>query len=118
MKIDITGKAKVFRNERTGRNGQAYVNYATSLARKNQDGEWEHASIEVRFKNGDAPIYPQGVESMDIEIEDGFLTFRKYKTYDDEKTHTLFYIMVMSFRYDVPAAAKPWDAITDDDIPW
>ena len=118
MNIDITGKAKVFRNERTGRNGQQYINYATSLARKNQDGEWEHASIEVRFRNGDAPIYPQGVQSLDIDIRDGFLTFRKYKTYDDDKMHSLFYIMVKEYTYGTQETSTAWNALDDDDIPW
>ena len=37
MDVTVKGKAKVFRNERQGRNG-TYVNYATSLSRKNKDG--------------------------------------------------------------------------------
>lgn len=111
MQLNATGKAKVFKNVRTGRNGQDYVNYASSLSRKNREGQWENASIEMKFKNGESPIFPTGATYLDIEITDGFLTFRKFMG-NDEKEHTIFYVMVMEYRYDLP------DFTPDDDIPW
>ena len=115
MDVTVKGKAKVFRNKRQVRNG-TYVNYATSLSRKNKDGAWENASIEVRFRRGDEPVFRD--TNVDIEITDGFLTFRKYRSQDD-KEHALFYIMVME--YTQGAASDVYYQMNEDDaddIPW
>ena len=114
MDVTVKGKAKVFRNERQGRNG-TYVNYATSLSRKNKDGGWENASIEVRFRRGYEPVFRD--TNVDIEITDGFLTFRKYKSQDD-KEHALFYIMVMEYTQGAASDGYFQDNEDDLDIPW
>ena len=114
MDVTVKGKAKIFRNERQGRNG-TYVNYATSLSRKNKDGAWENASIEVRFRRGDEPVFRD--TNVDIEIVDGFLTFRKYKSQDD-KEHALFYIMVLEYTQGEPSIDDFYAANGIDGIPW
>ena len=99
MDVRATGKTKVFRNSRQGRDGSTFFTYNASLSKKNQDGSYDHANLEVRFRRGMEPtafVYTGNGESIDIDIKDGFLTFRKYQTQDGQSRSAL-YIMVMDY---------------------
>ena len=137
MDVRASGRTKVFRNSRTGRDGSTFFTYNASLSKKNQDGTYDHANLEVRFRRGMEPtafVYTGNGESIDIDIKDGFLTFRKYQTQDGQSRSAL-YIMVMDYevlgqqagqqpQYQQPAPAREqgipagFEAIKDDDIPF
>ena len=67
MQSKFTGKAMVFRRDHEGR---AY--YSTSIGRKNQDGTWDNAHINLQFKR-DIELE----NKTEIDIGNGWLTFYK-----------------------------------------
>lgn len=137
MDVRATGKTKVFRNSRQGRDGSTFFTYNASLSKKNQDGSYDHANLEVRFRRGMEPtafVYTGNGESIDIDIKDGFLTFRKYQTQDGQSRSAL-YIMVMDYEvlgqqagYETqyrqpqqrndPGVPAGFESIDDQDIPF
>ncbi|MBO5479587.1 MAG: hypothetical protein J6A63_00150 [Clostridia bacterium] len=52
------------------------VSFSTSVAKKNEDGDYDREYYDVIFKNGEAP-YVEESTNFNIDITAGFLTFRK-----------------------------------------
>lgn len=98
----MNGKARIFVNEKQNRDGRTFYEYRTSLSRKT-DGGYENASIEVRFRKGDAPAIMGNMG--EIYIRDGFLTFRKWQ--QDGRPRTAFYIMIMDYETEGAEHAAP-----------
>lgn len=120
MNVKVTGKAMIFANEVEGRNG-TFTKYMSSIGKKNDDGSYSNASIEVRFKKDEVPAFTdrEHPDRVKIEIEDGFLTFREFKRSDGSKGKA-FYIMVMAYHYQDEAPAPAYDFDDDDlgDLPF
>lgn len=70
--MDVRGM--VFKNEHET-NGEKWYSYNLSISSKNQSGEWESASMPIRFMKGITP--PEN--KMRIEIKDGWLKPYKFK---------------------------------------
>lgn len=106
---DFRGQTRVFRQERQSTmtqpdGGNKFYSYSATLSQKDKDGEFINASIDLQFKKGDAPEYwTKGKRSdgtayyyCDIEVTDGFLTFRKYRDKDGRQI-TRWICMVLSW---------------------
>ena len=100
---DFRGQARVFRQDREA-GGEKFYSYSATLSQKDKDGEFINASIDLQFKKGDAPEYwTKGKRNdgttyyyCDIEVTDGFLTFRKYRDKDGRQI-TRWICMVLSW---------------------
>lgn len=68
---DITGKMRVFGEERK----DGSLRYSTSIGVKNDAGEYDNMYFDVNFKKGEDPDIEGGFH---INVEKGFLSFRKY----------------------------------------
>ena len=99
MNVNFTGRARVFKNERETRSGGTFTSYSTSISRKNLDGEWENAPLEVKFKRDGLPTFGEYQNYVAIIIDNAFLTFRRYVD-ANEKKHTAFYIMILDWHYE------------------
>lgn len=66
MSLKITGKTKIFKNEKGL--------YCTTISTKKEDGSYENMRISVNFRKG-----IELENKTDIEIKDGFLSFWKNK---------------------------------------
>lgn len=78
----ITGTGRVFRNERKAANGESFYTYSIGFGSKRKDGGYDNAAMDVRFMRDDLPqtwITTPDSTYAEIEIEDGFLTFRQYE---------------------------------------
>lgn len=74
--MEVTGKARIYVNEYQGANG-LYKKYATSIATKDKDGEYQKIYPAVYFRGGASG---EGLcNGDDIEIKRGFLTVDSYK---------------------------------------
>jgi len=67
--MNITGKAKVFLNEKDGNHW-----YSTSVSKKLENGAYDHFTLLVSYKQGQEPG-----QTADINIKDAFLTMYKNK---------------------------------------
>ena len=111
IRTEITGETKVWRNDDKG-----FAQYTTSIGKKNQEGNYDNAYIEVKFKKG------VNIENGTvINIVKGFLTFRQYEK--DNKRFTIWQIMVLDFDteyMDAPKEPSIEDsfAAIDADVPW
>lgn len=111
LRTVVTGETMIFKNS----NGF----YSTSLSKKNQDGEYVNAYINVSFKKG-----VKLEDKTRINITNGFLTFDSYVN-KEGKTITSFKIFVLDFEQaGGKAQPKPveentvFGAISDDDLPF
>ena len=108
----FTGETKIFRKDDKG-----FPTYSTSFGKKNTEGTYDNAYMEVRLKKG-------------VEIENGtvinivksFLTFRQYENKDGKKV-TIWQIMVLDFDteyMDTPSEPSIEDnfAAINEDVPW
>ena len=99
LKSNFTGEITVFADERKG-----YKFYSTSMGSKNVDDTWDNAYIGLKFKKD---IEFENKEK--INIIDGFLTFKNWKSGDKKGTN--WYIVVMEFeRLDEPSEPDPTDS--------
>lgn len=111
LRTIVTGETMIFKNDKGF--------YSTSFSKKNQDGEYVNAYINVAFKKG------VNLENKTrINITNGFLTFDDY-TNKDGKIITSYKIFVLDFeQVGSKAQAKPvedntvFGAISDDDLPF
>ena len=67
------------------------VSFSTSVAKRNENDEYEHEFYDVIFKNGEAPVVEEST-NFNIDITAGFLTFRK-----DKNGHYYSAVMVMEY---------------------
>ena len=81
LQNSFTGKTRVFRKDFETRSS-----YSTTISRKNQQGEYENAYINLQFKKG---VYLNN--KTDIEVESAWLKF--YMSGDKP----VFYIFVNEF---------------------
>lgn len=70
----VEPKGMVFKNEHET-NGEKWYSYSFSVSSKNQDGEWENASMPVKFW---AKVTPPENKTR-IVIKDGWLKPYKFK---------------------------------------
>lgn len=103
--------------------------YRTSISRKMQEGKYDNAYIDVRFKQGE-----QLENKSRIYIKNGFLTF-----YRKKDNTPVFYIMVLDYEKveetieqskdivkqetkdefkDLGTSVNMEDILTDDDLPF
>ena len=100
---DFRGQARVFRQERKGPDGEFFT-YSATISQKDGSGDYMNASLDLQFKKGDAPDYwERGKRAdgtyyyyCDIEVMDGFLTFRKYRD-KDGRSITRWICMVLKW---------------------
>ena len=110
MKTNVTGRARIFAKQ------EGYgVRYATSLGKKNKDGNYDNGWLFVRFRKGVTVK-----DRTDIDIKDGWLTFDQYEK--EGKTVTVWGIFVNEFgelldrnEYE---ATKGFSQLQGDDIPF
>jgi hypothetical protein len=103
MRIDATGETMIFRKEYEDK-----VFYSTSLGQKKQDGEWENASIDVKFKKG-----VNLADKTKINVTSGWLKFwLKGKI-------PAWQIFINEFEQlsGIPSGFKPEDENQDSQIP-
>lgn len=51
--IKITGnEVKIYRKDKTSKNGKAYTTYFIKFSSKDSEGEWKSAFLDVQFKKG------------------------------------------------------------------
>ena len=111
IRTEITGETKVWRNDDKG-----FAQYTTSIGKKNQEGNYDNAYIEVKFKKG------VNIENGTvINIAKGFLTFRQYEK--DNKKFTVWQIMVLDFdtEYmdsDVPQTLEDKFTALNEEVPF
>lgn len=105
--MQIIGDMTVFRNEHDGKDGTWYT-YATTVAKKREDGSYARVYLDVRFRKGIT------VENKSrLNVKDGFLTVREYK--QNGETKTRLELMVLDFDYGEPVG---YSAISDSDLPF
>ena len=66
-------KGLVFKNEHES-NGDRWYSYNLSVSNKNMNGDWQSASIPIRFRKG-----IELVNKTRIEVTEGWLTVINYK---------------------------------------
>lgn len=77
MWTDISGAMRLFCRER--KNGKtSFLTFSTSVARKNEDGEYFNTYYDVMFKKNEAPTANDG-EAFYINVTKGFVTTRTDK---------------------------------------
>ena len=108
-KLSVTGETMIFRQDHEGRNG-SFPSYSTTYSRKDMDGSYENRFIEVKFRK-DVEVKNKTM----INIDDGFLTFRKY-TANGGNEAVVPYIMVLDFK-EVDFTPQ-FSSLQDDDIPF
>lgn len=104
----IEPKGMVFKNEHET-NGEKWYSYNLSISSKNQNDEWESASMPIRFKKDITP--PE--HKARIKINEGWL--KPYKFKDG------FVVGWFVKEYEVisePNQGGGFTAIVDDDIPF
>ena len=108
LKTNLTGTTMVFRNDDKG-----FAIYTTTLGNKNKDGDWENASIELKFKKG-----IELENRAKINVLNGFLTFRTY--IKDEKKKYVLYLFIMEFEEEGAESEPTPDGFTtlDCSIPF
>ena len=105
MKSTFTGQAMVFAKELNGR-----TIYSVSISRKNQNDEWENASILINF--ADKPEIPN---KTTVDIKNAWLTFYFKK---DSKI-PVFYLFCNDYEIlDKPDVVEGFAALSDDEIPF
>jgi hypothetical protein len=104
-------KGMVFKNEHET-NGEKWYSYVLSISSKNQNDEWESASMPIRFWSECTP--PEN--KTRIKITDGWLKPYKFKYKDGDET----VVGVFCKDYEVVSKAEPsgFTAIVDDDVPF
>ena len=74
---NISGTMMVFGEERETRRGEKFVSYNTSVGKKDDNGDWDNAYINVSFTRDNDP----GIEGgFLIDIKSAFITFDAWKT--------------------------------------
>ena len=97
-------KGMVFRNEHET-NGEKWCSYNLSISSKNQNDEWENASMPIRFMRGvDVP------NKTRIKVVDGWL--KPYKFKDG------FVVGIFCKEYETIGEPSGFSAIVDDDVPF
>lgn len=95
LNAKFTGKTRIFRKDKDGKNG-SYPTYSTTVSKKNMDGEYENAWLEVHFKRG-----VELQNKTDIVLKDAWLTFRQYEN-KNGYTQSVFGIFVNDFESEAP----------------
>lgn len=103
----VEPKGMVFKNEHET-NGEKWYSYSFSVSSKNQNDEWESASMPIKFIKSITP--PEN--KTRIKITDGWL--KPYKFKDG------FVVGWFAKDYEVIGNAEPsgYTALVDDDIPF
>lgn len=101
IKSVFTGQAMVFAKEYEGR-----TYYSTSIGQKNQDGNYENAYIDLKFKKGvEVP------NKAKIEIKNGWLKFRM----KDKKPVWEIFVSEFETEDSIP---EGFMAVDDSDCPF
>jgi hypothetical protein len=120
--MNVTGKQIVFVNEGSYFNEKGvaipFNKFSTSISKKEKDSEeYKNAYLEVLFSNSLKEEYLMNTleegDALDVDIKEGFLTFREYENKDgvSVKVFQIFVNSVNSLtlheRKDVPFTEKP-----------
>lgn len=138
MKTTITDRVRVFARQLQGKNGP-YTAYSTTMGKKNQDGTWDNSqSMYIEFQNGTPVPQNIGSKGVEIDVKEGWLTFRNYQPTSNGKPimkpdgtpamRTAFGIHIKSWVYpqqNRPQQAAPQQtelpasfATVEDDMPF
>ena len=80
---DLTGKMTLFGNYHEGKESGFYT-YSVSIGRKQDDGTYKNAYIDVMFSKGKDP---ECDEMFDITVKKAFFTVHSYKTKDGKEVN-------------------------------
>ena len=95
--IDVKAdKAKVWRRDFQGKNGEFYK-YTASVSRKNDDGGYVNAYIPIRFSKKSGA--PEKIENGTMCSFEGFLSVESYKDKDGNERNQPI-IVAMSVEFD------------------
>ena len=101
----IEPRGMIFVNEHET-NGEKWYSFSFSVSSKNQNGDWENASMPIRFMKGVQP--PE--DKTRITITDGWL--KPYKFKDG------FVVGWFVKAYEVNQKESGFTALVDDDVPF
>lgn len=105
--MTITSKNIIYVDERAGRKF-----YRARISRKNENGEYENAFIDVKM--------PKGTDlenKTKINIKDGFLSFYNY-TDKDGNAKLVWYIVVLDYTVDEEVNVIESKKAEDYDLPF
>lgn len=91
---DLAGIMTVWGNQKESQRSE-YIIYSASVARKDDDGNYDNLYFDVLFRKGEAP---EIVGRFTIDIQSAFLTLRSYKNRRGEIVKNP---AVMVLEYDV-----------------
>ena len=135
MRTTVSDKVRIFAKQMQGQNGP-YTSYSTTMSKKKQDGSWENGRMYVEFQNGTPIPENIGDKGVEIEVVNGWLTFRNYQATAGGQPmvdrngkpviRTAFGVHIKEWRYPQGAAAPQVQAaslpdsfaIAEDDVPW
>ena len=110
MRVNVTGRARIFAKEQNG-----FTKYATSFGKKNQEGGYDNGWLFVRFRKGVTVK-----DRTDIDIKEAWATFDQYEK--DGKTVTVWGIFVNDFEelldHSEYEATKGFSQLQNEDIPF
>lgn len=99
LKINVTGDTMIFRKDFDDRPA-----YSTSLGKKLQDGTYDNAFINVKFKKG-----VDIANKTKIDITNGWLTFWKNK-----EDKPMWEIFINEFTSDAPQEIEGFTELDED----
>lgn len=106
---NIRGKMRVWASE-FGNKKKSWLNFSTSIGKKNDDDEYDNLYFDVMFKKDEAPDVEEG--AFEIKVKKGFITL---KVYNDGSIHPA----VMVMEYDlIDGEDEDEDEDEDDDLPF
>ena len=91
-----TDKARIWRKDFQGKNGEFYK-YTTSISRKNDDGGYVNAYMPIRFAR--KCDVPEKIDNGAICAFEGFLSVESYKDKDGNERNQPM-IVAMSVKFD------------------
>lgn len=99
--MNISGKIYVFVNEKEYENEKGVAmtrnTYATSISKTDEDGEYVHAYMDVRFSNNLVEAYKLNKfcdgDCLEVDIKEGWLGFN-YWTDKQGNERRAFYVFV------------------------
>lgn len=92
---NISGLMMVFGEEKETRRGEKFIAYNTSVGKKDDNGEWDNAYINVSFTRENDP----GVEGgFLVDVKAGFITFDTWRT-KTGKTRKALRIVITDYTF-------------------
>ena len=109
--MKISERVILFVEDKKGKENKPFKTFSTTISSKQADESYLNKSLEVRFNTENIPLEALNKLKADmcytLDVEDGWLSVRSYKTAENEERRVLYLYIDKATIKDSKKIAKP-----------